>query len=78
MSTYNVALNKDVDYDSFWNEIESNGSGSTYVPYRSVDIVKESAKDLLGGLSERHHLCYRSIIRQTNLIKDTYLAILRC
>jgi subtilisin family serine protease len=41
MTTYNVALNKDVDYDSFWNEIESDGSGSTYVPYRSVDIVNE-------------------------------------
>ena len=39
MKTYNVALNEGIDYDTVWAEIETNGSGSTYVPNRSVDIV---------------------------------------
>jgi hypothetical protein len=39
MTTYNVALKEGVDYDAFWMEIETNGSGSTYVPERGVDIV---------------------------------------
>ena len=38
---YVVGLKKDVDYDAFWNEIENDGSGSVYVPDRSVDIVDE-------------------------------------
>jgi hypothetical protein len=37
-----------------------------------VYAVEESAKDLLGCLSKGHHLCYRSIIRQTNLTKHIY------
>jgi subtilisin family serine protease len=39
MTTYNVALREGVDYDAFWNEIETNGIGSAYVPQRAVDIV---------------------------------------
>jgi subtilisin family serine protease len=39
MTTYNVALNEGVDYDAFWTEIETNGSGSTYVPQRGVEII---------------------------------------
>jgi subtilisin family serine protease len=39
MTTYNVALKEGVDYNAFWIEIETNGSGSTYVPQRGVDIV---------------------------------------
>ena len=39
MTTYNVALKEGVDYDAFWTEIETDGSGSVYVPQRSVDIV---------------------------------------
>jgi subtilisin family serine protease len=39
MTTYNVALKEGVDYDAFWTEIETDGSGSTYVPQRGVDIV---------------------------------------
>jgi len=39
MTTYNVALNEGVDYDAFWTEIETDGSGSVYVPQRGVDIV---------------------------------------
>ena len=46
MTTYNVALNDGVDYDAFWNEIETNGSGSTYVPNRAVDIVNERPSSL--------------------------------
>jgi len=39
LKEYIVSLNKDVDYDAFWHEIETNGSGSMYVPIRSVDIL---------------------------------------
>jgi subtilisin family serine protease len=39
MTTYNLALNEGVDYDAFWQEIETDGSGSVYVPQRGVDIV---------------------------------------
>ena len=46
MTTYNVALNEGVDYDAFWNEIETDGSGSTYVPERGVDIVNQRPTSL--------------------------------
>ena len=46
MTTYNVALKEGVDYDAFWNEIETDGSGSTYVPQRGVDIVYERPNSL--------------------------------
>jgi len=46
MTTYNVALNEGVDYDAFWMEIETNGSGSTYVPQRGVGIVNERPTSL--------------------------------
>lgn len=36
---YIVSLNEGVDYNTFWHEIETNGSGSMYVPGRAVDIV---------------------------------------
>ena len=39
MKEYIVGLKEGIDYDAFWNEIETNGSGSTYVPNRVVDIV---------------------------------------
>jgi len=39
LKEYIVSLKQDIDYDSFWHEIETDGSGSTYVPDRSVDIV---------------------------------------
>ena len=39
LKEYIVSLNQGVDYDAFWNEIETNGSGSTYIPDRAVDIV---------------------------------------
>jgi len=46
LKTYNVALEEGVDYDAFWDEIENNGSGSTYVPYRSVNVIKERESSL--------------------------------
>jgi subtilisin family serine protease len=46
MKTYNVALKEGVDYNAFWNEIETNGSSSTYVPNRSVSIVNERSSSL--------------------------------
>lgn len=39
MREYVVGLIEGVDYDAFWNEIETDGSGSTYVPNRAVSIV---------------------------------------
>lgn len=39
MTEYIVGLVDGIDYDAFWNEIETNGSGSIYVPNRPVDIV---------------------------------------
>jgi len=38
---YIVSLNPGVDYDAFWTEIETNGSGSTYIPDRAVRIINE-------------------------------------
>ena len=46
MTTYNVALKEGVDYDAFWTEIETDGSGSTYVPQRGIDIVNERPTSL--------------------------------
>jgi subtilisin family serine protease len=46
MKTYNVALHEGIDYDAFWNEIEKDGSGSTYVPYRAVTIINERPTSL--------------------------------
>lgn len=36
---YIVTLKKDVDYNSFWNEIENISQGDSFVPSRRVDIV---------------------------------------
>ncbi len=37
MREYNVALNKDVDYDEFWNDMESDtDGGKLYIPNRRV------------------------------------------
>lgn len=46
MTTYNLALKEGIDYDAFWTEIETDGSGSTYVPQRSVDIVNARPSSL--------------------------------
>lgn len=39
LKEYIVSLKEGVDYDAFWSEIESDGSGSTYIPDRPVDII---------------------------------------
>ena len=36
---YVVSLNKGVDYDSFWQEMESDTNGLQFVPDRRIDIV---------------------------------------
>lgn len=36
---YIVALNKDVDYDQFWADIESSSNGLTHIPDRPVAIA---------------------------------------
>jgi len=36
---YIVCLNKGVDYDQFWHEMENNTSGLQYIPDRAVSIV---------------------------------------
>jgi len=46
MTTYNVALNEGIDYDAVWLEIETDGSGSVYVPQREVAIVNERPTSL--------------------------------
>lgn len=43
---YNVALNEGVDYDAFWNEIESNNIGTEFVPTRAVTIANERLTSL--------------------------------
>lgn len=39
MREYSVSLNKNIDYDQFWNEIENLSDGDGYVPSRRVEIV---------------------------------------
>jgi hypothetical protein len=36
---YVVSLQKGVDYDQFWSEMESDTNGLTFVPNRKIDIV---------------------------------------
>ena len=36
---YIVSLNRGVDYDQFWNEIENESSTDGFVPERRVEIV---------------------------------------
>ena len=47
MREYNVALKKDVDYDSFWNDIESDtDGGKLYIPNRKVEFTNERPASL--------------------------------
>lgn len=48
---YIVSLKKDVDYDQFWHEMESNTTGIAYVPDKPVDIVNER----LGSFRSCHY-----------------------
>jgi subtilisin family serine protease len=47
MKQYNVILKKDVDYDSFWNDIESDtDGGKLYIPNRAVEFTNERLASL--------------------------------
>jgi subtilisin family serine protease len=47
MREYNVALKKDVDYDEFWNDIESDtDGGKLYIPNRAVEFTNERPASL--------------------------------
>jgi subtilisin family serine protease len=47
MREYNVILKKDVDYDSFWNDIESDtDGGKLYIPNRAVEFTNERPASL--------------------------------
>jgi len=47
MKEYNVILKKDVDYDGFWNDIESDtDGGKLYIPNRAVQYTNERPTSL--------------------------------
>ena len=41
MKEYNVILKKDVDYDSFWEDMETETEGLIYIPNRRIDYTNE-------------------------------------
>lgn len=43
---YIVCLNRNVDYDQFWNEMENPTNGLTFVPDRRIDIINERVVSL--------------------------------
>ena len=47
MREYNVILKRDVDYDGFWNDIESDtDGGKLYIPNRAVEFTNERPASL--------------------------------
>ena len=43
MKQYNVALNRGIDYDAFWNDMESDtDGGKLYIPNRAVQFTNEN------------------------------------
>ena len=47
MREYNVILNKDIDYDEFWNDMESDtDGGKLYIPNRRVEFTNERPASL--------------------------------
>jgi subtilisin family serine protease len=47
MREYNVILKRDVDYDGFWNDIESDtDGGKLYIPNRRVEFTNERPASL--------------------------------
>lgn len=47
MREYNVILKKDVDYDEFWNDMESDtDGGKLYIPNRRVEFTNERPNSL--------------------------------
>ena len=41
MITYNVILKKDVDYDGFWEDMETETYGLLYIPNRRIEFTNE-------------------------------------
>ena len=41
MITYNVILKKDVDYDGFWEDMETETDGLLYIPNRRIEFTNE-------------------------------------
>ena len=41
MKEYNVILKKDVDYDGFWEDMETETEGLLYIPNRRIDYTNE-------------------------------------
>jgi subtilisin family serine protease len=47
MKQYNVALKEGIDYDGFWNDMESDtDSGKLYIPNRAVEFTNERRASL--------------------------------
>ena len=46
MKQYNVALKADIDYDGFWNDMESETDGLLYIPNRRVEFTNERPASL--------------------------------
>ncbi len=47
MKQYNVALKEGIDYDSFWNDMESDtDGGKLYIPNRAVEFTNERPASL--------------------------------
>ena len=47
MKQYNVALKEGIDYDEFWNDMESDtDGGKLYIPNRAVEFTNERPASL--------------------------------
>jgi subtilisin family serine protease len=63
MKTYNVILKKDVDYDGFWEDMETETEGLIYIPNRRVDYTNER----LGSLRQ----CWYSLTdEEADLVRN--------
>ena len=41
MKQYNVALKADIDYDGFWDDMETETDGLLYIPNRKIEFTNE-------------------------------------
>ena len=46
MKQYNVALKEGIDYDGFWNDMESETDGLLYIPNRRIEFTNERPASL--------------------------------
>ena len=46
MREYNVVLHKDVDYDGFWEDMETETDGLLYIPNRRIEFTNERPASL--------------------------------